>query len=80
MVIGDRLYTDIACGMNSDVETAVVFIGEAKEEDIKDTEFKPTYLLRQLNNYMEIDVNKNSAYAYFIEKSISFQIIEEKSI
>lgn len=43
LVIGDRLYTDIACGINAGVDTAVVFTGEAQMEDLKDTEFVPTY-------------------------------------
>jgi HAD superfamily hydrolase (TIGR01450 family) len=43
LVIGDRLYTDIACGINGGVDTAVVFTGEATREDIKNTKFKPTY-------------------------------------
>lgn len=43
LVIGDRLYTDIACGINGGVDTAVVFTGEAKREDINNAEFMPTY-------------------------------------
>ncbi|WP_455715055.1 HAD-IIA family hydrolase [Anaerosporobacter sp.] len=43
IVIGDRLYTDIACGINAGVNTVVVFTGEAKYEDLKTTEFPPTY-------------------------------------
>lgn len=43
LVIGDRLYTDIACGINAGVDTAVVFTGEATKNDLIDTEFKPTY-------------------------------------
>lgn len=43
LVIGDRLYTDIACGINGEVDTAVVFTGEAKREDILNTEYMPTY-------------------------------------
>lgn len=43
LVIGDRLYTDIACGINGEVDTAVVFTGEAKREDILNTEYIPTY-------------------------------------
>lgn len=53
LVIGDRLYTDIACGINSNVETALVFTGEAKDEDIKDTEFKPTYLFETIKELYE---------------------------
>ena len=33
LVVGDRLYTDIACGINAGVETALVYTGEAKPED-----------------------------------------------
>lgn len=43
LVIGDRLYTDIACGINGNVDTCVVFTGEATNEDLVNTEFKPTY-------------------------------------
>ena len=43
LVVGDRLYTDIACGINGGVDTCVLFTGEAKPEDMKDTEFPATY-------------------------------------
>ncbi len=43
IVVGDRLYTDIACGINANVDTALVLTGEAKQEDLFDTEFPPTY-------------------------------------
>lgn len=35
LVVGDRLYTDIACGINGGVDTCVVFTGEAKPKDIE---------------------------------------------
>ena len=38
LVVGDRLYTDIACGINAGVETALVYTGEAKPEDLVATE------------------------------------------
>ncbi len=44
LVVGDRLYTDIACGMNAGVETALVYTGEAKPGDLEDTEYKPDYV------------------------------------
>ena len=53
IVVGDRLYTDIACGINAKVETAVVFTGEAKEEDLKDTEFKPDYCFENILEFFE---------------------------
>ena len=43
MVIGDRLYTDIACGIQGEVDTLLVFTGEAKLEDLPETAFPPTY-------------------------------------
>lgn len=42
LVVGDRLYTDIACGINGGVDTCVVFTGEAKPEDLKNTPFPPS--------------------------------------
>ena len=43
VVIGDRLYTDIACGIHAGVDTVLVFTGEAKEKDLNETEFPPDY-------------------------------------
>ncbi len=43
VVVGDRLYTDIACGINAGVDTALVFTGEAKPKDLADTHYPPTY-------------------------------------
>lgn len=43
LVVGDRLYTDIACGINGEVDTCVLFTGEAKPEDMTDTEYPADY-------------------------------------
>lgn len=43
LVVGDRLYTDIACGINGGVDTCVLFTGEAKPEDMADTPYPATY-------------------------------------
>lgn len=43
LVVGDRLYTDIACGINAGVDTCVFFTGEAQKEDLLLSPFKPTY-------------------------------------
>ena len=45
LIVGDRLYTDIACGINANVDTLCVLSGEAKLEDIKNGEIKPTWVL-----------------------------------
>jgi HAD superfamily hydrolase (TIGR01450 family) len=50
LVIGDRLYTDIACGINAEVDTAVVFTGEAKDNDLALTEYKPTYYCESIKD------------------------------
>lgn len=53
IVVGDRLYTDIACGINAGVETAVVFTGECKEKDLEKTEFPPTYAFSNIREFFD---------------------------
>ena len=53
LVVGDRLYTDIACGINAKVETALVYTGEAKPEDLAVTEFMPDYAFENIRNLFE---------------------------
>jgi len=43
VVIGDRLYTDIAAGVNAGVTTILVLSGESTLEDIEQSEIKPTF-------------------------------------
>jgi HAD superfamily hydrolase (TIGR01450 family) len=42
VVIGDRLYTDIASGLNAGVTSVCVLTGEATRKDIQDGDIKPT--------------------------------------
>lgn len=53
LVVGDRLYTDIACGINGEVDTCVVFTGEATPEDIKETQYRPTYAFENIKELLE---------------------------
>lgn len=53
LVVGDRLYTDIACGINAGVETALVYTGEAKPEDLKETEYMPDYTYNHIKELYE---------------------------
>ena len=53
LVVGDRLYTDIACGINGEVDTCVLFTGEAKPEDMKDTKFPATYEFENVRKLYE---------------------------
>ena len=44
-VIGDRLYTDIAVGINAGVDSICVLSGEASMKDIESSEYKPDYII-----------------------------------
>lgn len=53
LVVGDRLYTDIACGINGGVDTCALYTGEAAPEDITDTPWKPTYAFDNVKALLE---------------------------
>lgn len=53
LVVGDRLYTDIACGINGGVDTCVVFTGEAAPADIQNTPYKPDYAFENIMKLYE---------------------------
>lgn len=44
VLIGDRLYTDIACGVNAGINTIFVLSGEGTMEDLEKSETKPTFV------------------------------------
>ena len=43
LVVGDRLYTDIACGIAAGVDTCLLLTGEAGLRDLAATPYRPTY-------------------------------------
>ncbi len=45
LLVGDRLYTDIACGNRAGIDTALVLTGEATKEDVEHSSYRPTYLI-----------------------------------
>ena len=53
LVVGDRLYTDIACGINAGLETAVVYTGEADEEEVRTSIWKPDYCFDTIRKLYE---------------------------
>lgn len=53
IVVGDRLYTDIACGIQAGVDTCVVFTGEAQKEDMLDTPYKATYEFDDIKSLLD---------------------------
>ena len=44
VLIGDRLYTDIACGVNAKISTIFVLSGEGTLEDLEKSDVKPQYV------------------------------------
>lgn len=44
VLIGDRLYTDIACGVNAGISTIFVLSGEGTMEDLEKNEAKPEFI------------------------------------
>lgn len=53
-VIGDRLYTDIAAGINAGVDTICVLTGEATVTEIEKNGIKPTYTFENLKDIWEV--------------------------
>ena len=52
VVIGDRLYTDIACGVNAGINSIFVLSGEGTEEDLKSSDTKPTYVHKNIREIL----------------------------
>ncbi len=48
VIIGDRLYTDIACGVNAGVSSLFVLSGEGTMEDIAAFGIKPTFIFENI--------------------------------
>ena len=53
LVVGDRLYTDIACGVNAGVDTALVLSGESTRETLAASDVQPTWVLRDVAELLE---------------------------
>lgn len=53
VVIGDRLYTDIACGVNAGIDSVFVLSGEGTEEDLKKSAVKPTYVHKNIREILD---------------------------
>ena len=53
VLIGDRLYTDIASGVNAGITTIAVLSGEAKYEEIQAYEKQPSYVFQSVKEIFE---------------------------
>ena len=53
VLIGDRLYTDIACGNNAGIDTILVLSGEGTVADIEKYGVQPTYIYNDIAAVLE---------------------------
>lgn len=51
VIFGDRLYTDIACGVNANITTVFVLSGEGTLEDVEKSPEKPDYIFENIHAY-----------------------------
>ena len=49
IIIGDRMETDIRCGLESEIDTLLVLSGITAKEDIDKFPYKPHYILKGVN-------------------------------
>ncbi|MBU5627875.1 HAD-IIA family hydrolase [Oscillibacter sp. MSJ-2] len=48
LLIGDRIYTDIACGLNAGVDAALVLSGESTLKTVEQSEIRPTAIYEDI--------------------------------
>lgn len=53
VVIGDRLYTDIASGVRAGVDTVCVLCGESSLEDVRESRVKPDFVFADIRAFAE---------------------------
>lgn len=53
LMVGDRLYTDIACGRNAGVDTVLVLTGEATAQDAAVSATPPTLICRDMAELLQ---------------------------
>ncbi len=54
LLVGDRVYTDIACGVNAGVDTALVLSGESTERDIIPGQTEPTWVFQDVGQLLQV--------------------------
>ncbi len=53
VIVGDRIYTDIACGVNAGISQIFVLSGEGTREDIEKYDIRPTYVMENIKEILE---------------------------
>ena len=54
LMIGDRVYTDIASGYNAGVDTVLVLSGESTLRDVEKSDIKPTYIFDSIKDIISL--------------------------
>ena len=54
VLIGDRVYTDIACGINAGIDTVMVLSGEGTEKEAADRHIFPTWIMRDIGEVASV--------------------------
>jgi ribonucleotide monophosphatase NagD (HAD superfamily) len=52
VMIGDRVYTDIASGYNAGIDTIFVLSGEGTMTDAENTDTRPTYIFKNIREVL----------------------------
>ena len=52
ILLGDRLYTDIACGINAGISTVFVLSGEGTIEDVENGNEKPEFIFENIREFL----------------------------
>ena len=60
-LIGDRIYTDIACGVNAGIDTVFVLSGEGVMSDIEKYGIHPTYIMQNIREVLNILTGRTPA-------------------
>ena len=53
VLVGDRLYTDIACAANAGIDSVLVLSGESSRNDLKTSEVHPRWVLQDVAELTE---------------------------
>ncbi len=65
VMIGDRIYTDIACGVNAGIDTILVLSGETTAEEAEKSDIKPTVITESIgviyDKYLRKETLSNEA-------------------
>lgn len=54
VLIGDRIYTDIACGVRAGITTVLVLSGETSREDLEKSEVRPTFVCDSISDIRDL--------------------------